>query len=717
MGTNTGYPSIVYLDSTHSLLTTTSGSGAALHGSIVTFSGTTITNVSPISSVVSNVQGSMSNQGVVSLDAQNAVAVFPQITTTYAAAAPISTSISSSNQLGVALNSAVSGGTVTVATNGIVDVFSGLTAGSMYYYNGKYLTTTPSTYKVGLALSSTTMQLNSGNGAGADQYFGDMVFANAFRIAEGWDAPQSLVFKNQLGREILNINENGGLNASGSLSAKGMLTLRNDMNDFTTSLQSATSTLANLTFTLPDSFGTSTQALMTDGNGKMYWGNIPEFATTTENNVIRLANGKLSAGVMLDNGITAGVNTLDTNSTFTVQSGAEQNPFSVISAIKSALFTVNSTGLVGIGTSTPMAHLDIFQNDNTDALRITSAAGEVKLRISSEGDLFANHINVELSSGAAETFTALEAVDAGTVVAFGTTTSTWSQAGTTTENYNISGIRKAESGIEAVGVVSNSSAITLSASTTNGVPVAFGGRVAVKITTENGEIKTGDYLTVSATRPGYAMKLTGDGKSIGRAVSDYTIGQEKVMMLVENGYQRLDTAGHYATTTGMLTYGNLDLNANGVSITNIKSLSSANGSWSIDENGRIVGKILCLEDVCIDKTQLTNMLNMSGQAGMVAGTSTTGTTGSTSTTTSTTSTSTSTATTTTPVDTSTSTVATATATTTTTTSTTTAPIDTTATATTTTTTTTTTSTTTSVPPATVFDPTASGFTTAATTTP
>jgi hypothetical protein len=128
-------------------------------------------------------------------------------------------------------------------------------------------------------------------------------------------------------------------------------------------------------------------------------------------------------------------------------------------------------------------------------------------------------------------------------------------------------------------------------------------------------------------------------------------------MVVENGNQKLDLAGRTATTTGMLTTGNVDLNANGVAIINIKSLASANGTWSIDENGRIVGKVICLEDVCIDKNTLTNMLNISGQTGTVLGTSTTTTPPETGTTLTGTSTETSTSTTTdtAPVSTSTST--------------------------------------------------------------
>jgi hypothetical protein len=211
-------------------------------------------------------------------------------------------------------------------------------------------------------------------------------------------------------------------------------------------------------------------------------------------------------------------------------------------------------------------------------------------------------------------------------VAFGTSTSAWKEtAGTSTQNYVIAGIRKASNGSEAVGVVSTKAGLTLSATINSGIPVALSGRVSVKVTAENGEITAGDYLTVSASMPGYAMKMTGEGRSIGRAISDYIDGQDKVMMVVENGYQKVDATGRYATTTGMLTTGNIDLNANGVGIYNIKSLASANGSWSIDENGRIVARVLCLEDVCIGKEQLSNILNSTGQTGIVAGTSTTGT--------------------------------------------------------------------------------------------
>ena len=52
------------------------------------------------------------------------------------------------------------------------------------------------------------------------------------------------------------------------------------------------------------------------------------------------------------------------------------------------------------------------------------------------------------------------------------------------------------------------------------IPVALAGRVPVNVTTENGPIVPGDYLTSSST-PGYAMKATEPGPTIGKALSGF----------------------------------------------------------------------------------------------------------------------------------------------------------------------------------------------------
>ncbi|MEK7107517.1 MAG: hypothetical protein AAB899_05025, partial [Patescibacteria group bacterium] len=160
------------------------------------------------------------------LDSTRFVTAYRNTNTLYANAVVSSLNIATpatSNNLGMATNAASANGTVNVASNGIVTGLTGLTAGSTYYWSAATgLTTVSQTYKVGIALSSSSILLNSGSGAGSDQFFGDMIFANNFRITEGWEYPQSLVWKNQLNRDIMSLDENGNLNISGSLTASNI---------------------------------------------------------------------------------------------------------------------------------------------------------------------------------------------------------------------------------------------------------------------------------------------------------------------------------------------------------------------------------------------------------------------------------------------------------------------------------------------------------------
>ena len=64
------------------------------------------------------------------------------------------------------------------------------------------------------------------------------------------------------------------------------------------------------------------------------------------------------------------------------------------------------------------------------------------------------------------------------------------------------------------------------------LPVALNGRVPVKVTTENGAIEPGDFLTTSST-PGAAMKATKPGNVIGKALEGYNSdGVGKIMVFV-----------------------------------------------------------------------------------------------------------------------------------------------------------------------------------------
>jgi hypothetical protein len=63
------------------------------------------------------------------------------------------------------------------------------------------------------------------------------------------------------------------------------------------------------------------------------------------------------------------------------------------------------------------------------------------------------------------------------------------------------------------------------------VPIALAGRVPVKVSTENGVIKKGDYLTTSSVS-GIAMKATKPGQTIGKALEDFNGTSGKVIAFV-----------------------------------------------------------------------------------------------------------------------------------------------------------------------------------------
>ncbi len=76
--------------------------------------------------------------------------------------------------------------------------------------------------------------------------------------------------------------------------------------------------------------------------------------------------------------------------------------------------------------------------------------------------------------------------------------------------------------IKKAGPGDNPAGIMIGFGENGSVSYEFNGRASVKVTTENGPIKTGDKLAVSKTIPGYAMKMTEAGQSIGIAMGDFS---------------------------------------------------------------------------------------------------------------------------------------------------------------------------------------------------
>jgi hypothetical protein len=109
------------------------------------------------------------------------------------------------------------------------------------------------------------------------------------------------------------------------------------------------------------------------------------------------------------------------------------------------------------------------------------------------------------------------------------------------------GMKKSELAYDqsVLGVVSTRPGLIMGSVDREGVkamPVALSGRVPVKVSTENGKISVGDYLTTSET-PGVAMKATEAGAIIGTAMSSYD-GEDagQILVFIKNGFSMGSTS-------------------------------------------------------------------------------------------------------------------------------------------------------------------------------
>ncbi len=155
-----------------------------------------------------------------------------------------------------------------------------------------------------------------------------------------------------------------------------------------------------------------------------------------------------------------------------------------------------SNGNIGIGTNNPTAKLQI--NGDIRAQKIYSTEAQLQ-----QADLAENYISSQ----------SLEAGDV--IMPEG-------------KDNNLAVIKTTKSyESQAIGIVSTKPGIILNseakADNTHPyvIPIALSGRVPVKVTTENGPIQAGDYLTTSSI-PGVSMKATGKGTVIGKTLESYT---------------------------------------------------------------------------------------------------------------------------------------------------------------------------------------------------
>lgn len=75
--------------------------------------------------------------------------------------------------------------------------------------------------------------------------------------------------------------------------------------------------------------------------------------------------------------------------------------------------------------------------------------------------------------------------------------------------------------------------------------VGLAGRVPVKVSTKNGDIQPGDYITTSDI-PGIGMKATDAGRVIGKALTGITgVDSGTIVVFIQNTYYDGIDEGEY----------------------------------------------------------------------------------------------------------------------------------------------------------------------------
>ena len=329
-----------------------------------------------------------------------------------------------------------------------------------------------------------------------------------------------------------------------------------------------------------------------------------EEPSTVVNDVLGRINfyAPLDAGGTDANAIAASIVAIS-EGTFSATSNATSLQFRTgASEIATTKMTILSNGNVGIGTTAPISKLQVTTNTTSLTgkaaaifnqveggmdLITASAAGVPKFLVDNAGSIYMGNSTAIASANAvcwlatavngvnlyklgdctgtpadlAEFYPASPAVglpEAGDVVTIGPTLGTYTTAdGTTHQAFSVVKADKAYDQ-KLIGVVSTKAWQVMGKDVLewadNAVPVALTGRVPVKIATSSAEIKSGDFLT-SSTEPGMAMKATGDGYTLGKALEDWTpdSGKATILVFLNNSVNINDTLANATPSADLAT--------------------------------------------------------------------------------------------------------------------------------------------------------------------
>jgi site-specific recombinase XerD len=227
---------------------------------------------------------------------------------------------------------------------------------------------------------------------------------------------------------------------------------------------------------------------------------IPSFRSlivsgNVASNLTPFANGKYNLGSSDNQWNNAYINNLHVSSSLNIDNSG---PGDLFSASSSGLtrFVVKQGGFVGINGSLCVS--------NTSSCTASSS-----------GTIYATNTTVQ-NADLAENYISSESLEPGDIIMPEGKENNLSVLKTSTPYES-----------KTIGIVSTKPGITLNSDAATDVnhpykiPIALAGRVPVKVTTENGNIKAGDNLTTSSI-PGVGMKATKSGTIIGKALEDYT---------------------------------------------------------------------------------------------------------------------------------------------------------------------------------------------------
>jgi hypothetical protein len=322
-----------------------------------------------------------------------------------------------------------------------------------------------------------------------------------------------------------------------------------------------------------------------------------------------------------------------------------------------SFFGATTTGLAatgGVGVPVASRNMLIIGNGKTQA-NISIVNGGICVdndgwcTASTTGRITARSSFLTTGADVAEMYPAAETMIQGEIAA--------------TVNGQIVGKANAASRTRVIGIVSSKPSLTIGDATNEGdtfdgqVPIALVGRVPVKVSLENGPINPGDRITLSSV-PGVGMKAAAFDTSVGIALEMYNQNSTSTMVLafvnLESGKDMATlaqafasstattseaalVAGSFASTTQMIKDA---IHTALTSIANIAQIGvrelgvAVHASFGIFDHlitqtivtgditaEKVNAKTLCLDDLCITKTQLQNILNgtSSGGAGSSSG--------------------------------------------------------------------------------------------------